>query len=114
MTTRDSVLQQLVEFSRRLGDPVNDYAILGEGNTSARVDAETFYVKASGATLHGIGPEGFVRVRRAPVMAMLDQEQLSDDAIRDGMMAACVDPNARSPSVETLFHAYFLSLPGVH
>ena len=59
MTTNETVLQQLVEFSRRLGDPVNDYAILGEGNSSASVDRESFYVKASGATLCGIGPEGF-------------------------------------------------------
>ena len=113
MTTIETVLRQLVEFSQRLGDPVNDYAILGEGNTSATVDEETFYVKASGATLDGIGPEGFVQVRRTPVMAMLDESQLSDDAIREGMTAACVDPSSRRPSVETLFHAYFLTLPGV-
>jgi len=113
MTTSEAVLQQLVELSRRLGDPVNDYAILGEGNSSASVDAESFYVKASGATLCGIGPEGFVHVRTAPVLAMLEEQQLTDDAIRDGMMAACVDPTGRRPSVETLFHAYFLTLPGV-
>jgi rhamnose utilization protein RhaD (predicted bifunctional aldolase and dehydrogenase) len=113
MTGNETVLQQLVEFSRRLGDPINDYAILGEGNSSAAVDTESFYVKASGATLHGIGPEGFVHVRRAPVLGMLDEERLSDDAIRDGMMAACFDPSGRRPSVETLFHAYFLTLPNV-
>lgn len=113
MTEAESILQQLVELSRRLGEPANDYAILGEGNTSAEVDEETFYVKASGATLHGIGPEGFVRVRRAPILAMLDVERPTDDAIRDGMLAASVDEASRRPSVETLFHAYFLSLPGV-
>src|SRR4051812_12699038 len=99
MTTSDDVLQQLLEFSRRLGDPANDYAILGEGNSSASVDADSFYVKASGATIHGIGPEGFVHVRSAPVLAMLDEHRLTDDAIRDGMMAACVDPSGPRPSV---------------
>jgi rhamnose utilization protein RhaD (predicted bifunctional aldolase and dehydrogenase) len=113
MTTRDTILQQLVQLSQRLGDPVNDYAILGEGNTSAAVDDESFYVKASGAMLRAIGPDGFVRVRRAPVMAMLDEERLTDEAIRDGMMAACLDGATRRPSVETLFHAYFLTLPEV-
>jgi rhamnose utilization protein RhaD (predicted bifunctional aldolase and dehydrogenase) len=113
MSDPDTTLQQLVEFSRRLGDPARDYAILGEGNTSAVVDEATFFVKASGATLNGIGPDGFVRVSRAPVVAMLDEERLSDDAIRDGMMAACAAGTTRRPSVETLFHAYFLSLPGV-
>src|SRR5260370_877273 len=107
MTTQETILQQLVEFSRRLGDPVNDYAILGEGNTSAAADDETFYVKASGAPLHGIGPDGFVRVRSAPVMAMMDEARLTDEAIRDGMMTACADGGSRRPSVETLFHAYF-------
>jgi rhamnose utilization protein RhaD (predicted bifunctional aldolase and dehydrogenase) len=113
MPTDQTVLQQLVALSCRLGDPVHDYAILGEGNTSAGIDAESFYVKASGATLRDIGPDGFVQVRSAPILAMLDEQQLSDDAIRDGMMAACVDPSGRRPSVETLFHAYFLTLPGV-
>src|SRR5204863_573507 len=112
-TTRDTILQQLVQLSQRLGDPVNDYAILGEGNSSAAVDDESFYVKASGAMLRDIGPDGFVRVRRGPIMAMLDEERLTDEAVRDGMMAACLDAATRRPSVETLFHAYFLSLPGV-
>jgi rhamnose utilization protein RhaD (predicted bifunctional aldolase and dehydrogenase) len=113
MADPESVLQQLVEFTRRLGDPVNDYAILGEGNTSAVVDEESFFVKASGATLNGIGPDGFVQVRRAPILAMLDAKRLTDDEVRDGMLAACAPGATRRPSVETLFHAYFLSLPGV-
>src|SRR5260370_39124488 len=105
MTNRETILQELAEFSRRLGDPVRDYAILGEGNTSASVDDETFYVKGSGATLRDIGPEGFVRVRSAPVLAMLDEDKLTDDVIRDGMMAACADGGARRASVETLLRA---------
>src|SRR5437867_5700008 len=105
MTTRDTILQQLVQLSRRLGDPINDYAILGEGNTSAAVDDESFYVKASGAMLRDIGPDGFVRVRRQPLNSMLDEERLTDEAIRDGMMAACLDGATHRPSVETLFHA---------
>ncbi len=113
MTTQDTILEQLVALTRHLGEPANDYAILGEGNSSAAVDGDTFYVKASGATLHGIDPDGFVHVRRAPVMAMLDAERLTDDAVGKALMAACVDEGARRPSVETLFHAYFLSLRGV-
>jgi hypothetical protein len=42
------VLAQLVELSNHLGNPANDYCILGEGNTSARADEGTFWVKASG------------------------------------------------------------------
>ena len=29
-------------MSNNLGDPVNDYVILGEGNTSAKIDDDTF------------------------------------------------------------------------
>jgi rhamnose utilization protein RhaD (predicted bifunctional aldolase and dehydrogenase) len=113
MTESDAILQHLIELSRWLGEPAREYAILGEGNTSAAVDEEGFYVKASGATLDGIGPDGFVRVLRAPIMAMLDEERLSDEEIGNRMMEACAGGAARRPSVETLFHAYFLSLPGV-
>ena len=42
------VLEQLVSLSNTLGQPEMDYAILGEGNTSARADEATFYVKCSG------------------------------------------------------------------
>ena len=67
----DSILAELVAMSRNLGDPSLDYAILGEGNSSARADAETFWVKASGVEMRTIGADGFVRVRFEPVLAML-------------------------------------------
>jgi rhamnose utilization protein RhaD (predicted bifunctional aldolase and dehydrogenase) len=112
--SRERILQQLVELSRHLGDPALDYAILGEGNSSAAVDAETFYVKASGLCLRDIDAGGFVRVRRDAILALLDRERVTDDEIREGMMAARAAPiSERRPSVETLFHAYLLGLEGV-
>lgn len=115
MPVIQDVLSDLVAMSRRLGDPAMDYAILGEGNTSAGVDAATFFVKASGVSLRDIGEGGFVRVRRAPILELLDRPRVTDDEIRDGMLAAKVDSlSPIRPSVETLFHAYLLSLPGVH
>ncbi|MCB0257622.1 MAG: class II aldolase/adducin family protein, partial [Anaerolineae bacterium] len=56
------ILSQLVAMSRELAEPANDYVILAEGNTSARIDDNSFWVKASGAGMRGIGPEGFVQV----------------------------------------------------
>ena len=47
----EDTLDQLVALSNRLGDPAHDYVILGEGNTSARADAGSFWVKTSGAEL---------------------------------------------------------------
>jgi len=110
----DDILSQLVALSRHLGDPANDYVILGEGNTSARADAETFWVKASGRQMDGIGADGFVRVRFAPVLELLEANDLSDSDVKAGLEAARVDPAATvRPSVETVLHALALQLDGV-
>lgn len=114
MPAAQDILTELVAFSRRLADPALDYVILGEGNTSAGVDDTTFFVKASGVSLCGIGESGFVRVKRAPILELLERPHVSDDEVRDGMLAAKVDTlSPIRPSVETLFHAYLLSLPGI-
>jgi rhamnose utilization protein RhaD (predicted bifunctional aldolase and dehydrogenase) len=111
----NDILNELVAFSRRLGDPSLDYVILGEGNTSARIDDETFWVKASGAELRAIDPSGFVRVRFDRILAMLQGSDLSDDQVKAGLEAARVDPGATArPSVETVLHALALKLDGVN
>lgn len=111
----EDMLSRLVAMSCRLGDPANDYVILGEGNTSARADEETFWVKASGVCLQAIEADGFVHVRFEPVLAMLDGPDLSDEEIRQALGAAKVDPQVRErPSVETVLHALALNLPGIH
>jgi len=111
------ILEKLVTMSRNLGDPVLDYAILGEGNTSARVNAETFWVKASGAELRTIQASGFVQVRFDRVLALLeaaDGKHPSDAQVRATLEGARVDPQAAArPSVETVLHALALQLEGV-
>ncbi len=108
------ILQQLIEMTRRLGEPWREYVILGEGNTSARADDETYWVKASGSRMENIGPADFVRVRFAPVLAMLDAGDLSDDEIARRFAEAKADPATPAhPSVEALLHALALGLPGV-
>jgi rhamnose utilization protein RhaD (predicted bifunctional aldolase and dehydrogenase) len=108
------VLNELLQLSRRLADPALDYVILGEGNTSAAVDDATFFVKASGVSLRNIPEAGFVRVRRQPIMDLLGRSSVTDEEVIAGMLAARVDTTTPiRPSVETLFHAYLLSLPGI-
>ncbi|HSW43277.1 MAG TPA: hypothetical protein VLM76_12275 [Patescibacteria group bacterium] len=51
MSAAPDALHQLIGLSRSLGEPSRQLAILGEGNTSARIDDETFWVKASGTQL---------------------------------------------------------------
>ena len=114
MTSKEETLAQLVAMSRELGDPSNDYVILGEGNTSAKVDDDAFFVKASGTQLHGIGAEGFVQVQAAAVLALLKKGELTDDEVKEGLAAACVDPTCVArPSVETFLHALLLAIEGV-
>jgi rhamnose utilization protein RhaD (predicted bifunctional aldolase and dehydrogenase) len=111
----NDILAQLVTMSKNLGDPALDYVILGEGNTSARADSETFWVKASGTELRTVDHADFVRVRFDRVLALLDEGNLSDDAIKEGLEAAKVDPAVTvRPSVETVLHALALQLEGVH
>ncbi|HVL39646.1 MAG TPA: class II aldolase/adducin family protein [Fimbriimonadaceae bacterium] len=110
---REGVLEELVRLSRRLGDPTLDLVILAEGNTSAR-DGETFWVKASGVSLHDIGVPGLVQVSLPPCLEALDGPDLDDAQVRALLarvrLGACGEI---LPSVETFMHAYLLTLPGV-
>ncbi|MGD8240465.1 MAG: class II aldolase/adducin family protein [Armatimonadota bacterium] len=114
MTAETGVLDQLVHMSRRLGDPARDFVLLHEGNTSAKMDDATFLVKASGRQLDGIDAGGFVQVRTADVLALLEAGDMTDEQIRDALAAARVDPAATlRPSVETVLHAALLHLETV-
>jgi len=106
---QESLLQELIALSHRLGDPARDYVIIGEGNTSARIDGETFWVKASGAYLQTIGAAGFVAVNQARVLALLDTDA-TDEAVTRVLSEARVDANAARPSVETILHAVLYAL----
>jgi rhamnose utilization protein RhaD (predicted bifunctional aldolase and dehydrogenase) len=113
--TAETILEKLVEMSRYLGDPANDLAILGEGNTSARIDDETFWVKASGFELRTIDAAGFVRVRFRDVLAALDLPNPTDQDILALLERSKVDAGVTiRPSVETILHALVLQLEGVN
>lgn len=119
----NDALKQLVTMSKHLGDPTNDYVILGEGNTSALNPDGTFWVKASGHQLPSIDASGFVRVSLSRALAILDEEDLDDSGIKARLLDARVDPESgrwpapntpTRPSTETVFHALCLSLDGVN
>ncbi len=100
---------QLIEMTRALGDPARDYAIIGEGNTSMRRDAESFVVKASGHQLHEISADGFVRLRMAPVLALLDDPPATLSEEKTRTQAAVLDGrDGLNASVEASFHAMLL------
>jgi rhamnose utilization protein RhaD (predicted bifunctional aldolase and dehydrogenase) len=101
----------LIEMTRELGEPVRDYVIQGEGNTSARIDADTFWIKASGADPFSADAQSFLRVGLSDVLEIIDGPSMTEQEVRARLAAAKVDPDAPgSPSIETATHALCLSL----
>ena len=104
----------LLTLTAEMGDPVKDYVILAEGNTSSRIDAGSMWVKASGVRLeHADGPDAFVAVELEPLMAAL-RGRGDDDDLSGVLARARVDgqPGDRKPSIETFVHAICLELGG--
>ena len=101
----ENKLSELIELSRKLGDPSTSLAILGEGNTSADIEDGTFWVKASGSQLSTIDKNGFSRVYGEKVLDLLDNPTLDDIDVADGLKNALFDTKMRKPSVETFLHA---------
>ena len=109
------ILNDLLDLSHTLGEPTRQWAILGEGNTSARLDAETFYVKASGSQLSTLNSEQLALVHFAPIIEALNSDvNLTDEQVKDLLMSSCVGMKGKLPSVETLMHAYLLTLPSIN
>lgn len=112
----ESVLTQLVNLSRLLGEPHRDLIILGEGNTSARLDDDSFLVKESGKGLPEADENSFVRVAFSKILPTLDGPSLNDTEVKNALLdsrVGCEGERPR-PSVETFLHAYLLSLPGIN
>ena len=108
----DSILSDLIGLSRHLGEEWRDYVIIGEGNTSARADDQSFWIKASGANLRTIDASGFVRLNLQRVLDLIDHAQNDDDVTR-GFAQAKIDPSvAARPSIETFIHALAIAYGG--
>lgn len=110
---KNPILNDLLTLSRELGREDRGLAILGEGNTSARLGNDRFLVKASGTCLGTLKQEDVVECRLSALLPLLKKIGLSDREIDSALLAARVDARAKKPSVEAVFHAYLLSLPGV-
>ena len=66
-----ATLETLLELSHFLGEENRQLAILGEGNTSAKIDEETFLVKASGSCLRTLTRDDLVSCRFDALLPML-------------------------------------------
>jgi rhamnose utilization protein RhaD (predicted bifunctional aldolase and dehydrogenase) len=105
----NNLLDELWMLTRELGEPSRDCVIIGEGNTSARVDDDTFLIKASGQQMETIEPTGLVAVRLGPILELLSAEPApSVDQQKATARAAKLDASAPDPSIEVTFHALLL------
>lgn len=104
----------MIALSHELGRGERKLAILGEGNASARVSGRTFVVKASGSSLETLGSASITECRFDRLLPLLDSKSMDDAAVDRALLAARVEPAAKKPSVEAVFHAYLLTLPGVN
>ncbi len=108
----EQILEQLVAMSRFLGVPEHHLAILGEGNTSARLDEKHFYIKASGTTLQTIQKSDFLCVQMEPVLALLNDSSATDTDVLETLQSAKINSqDNRMPSVETILHAVLYQYP---
>ncbi len=106
------ILKELVAMSQYLGDISKGYAILGEGNTSARIDEDSLYIKASGTCLGAMKATDFLPVSISRVTRILDAKDATDTDVKDALRGSLLDSGeTRMPSVETMMHALLYAYP---
>jgi len=108
-------LEELLRLSHEIGREDRRLAILGEGNTSARISEDEFLVKASGSCLENLRSDQVTRCLSSKVLTLMeDSERLfSNEEVDEILQTSRCDPGAKKPSIETMFHAWLLSLDGV-
>lgn len=106
-------MEALLKLSHELGAPARRLAILGEGNTSTRLGAGEFAVKASGCNLATLTRSDITACNSANILELLDLKKAPDSLVDQALFDARLDPKAKKPSVESIFHAWLLTIKGV-
>jgi len=86
----------------------------GGGNTSVKMTARdltgatvaALHIKGSGWDMETIEPAGIPAVRLDPLRTLRTRDALGDDEMARVLRSTLLDPQAPSPSVETLLHAF--------
>lgn len=103
-----SLIESLLDLAHGLGDPAHDLCICAEGNVSGAADDGTFWVKASGVPLRGIGAEGFVQMRVEDVAQGLEAALEGEEQVREFLNSKCLTRGGPVPSTEAFLHASLL------
>lgn len=106
------LVEEVVALSRTLGEPHRDWAILAEGNVSARATPATMLIKASGASMSTADADDYVEVRLDKIMDLLDDENADDATVAAALMGSRIDSTAKRPSVEAILHALCIEVAG--
>ena len=106
-------ISALLELAHQIGREDRHLAILGEGNVSVRLSPCQFAVKASGSSLATLGETDVTVCDIGKVLAILDQKMLPDAKLEQALLEARMNDRAKKPSVESMFHAWLLSLEDV-
>ena len=110
---KEKLLKDIYALTHTLGEPHRQYVIIGEGNTSCRIDEDSFWIKASGQQMGTMGEDGFVAVKFGPILKMLEHPGMSDVEQKALMQVASADPRQTlRPSIEVSFHAMLLHETG--
>ncbi len=109
-----SIVDDLLNLSHEIGREERGLALLGEGNTSARLSDDSYLVKATGTWLGTLREDEVVECRLSAVLPMLEKQAMSDSEIESALLASRVHSDGKKPSVEAVFHAWALSLPGIN
>jgi rhamnose utilization protein RhaD (predicted bifunctional aldolase and dehydrogenase) len=107
-----AVPDELLKLAHVLGDRSNDLCIEAEGNVSCNNQDGTIWIKASGARLEGIGPDGFVRVNTRTLLSALESPTGSVEEVRRTLNDSVSAGSSGVPSTESYMHAAILSLTG--
>jgi rhamnose utilization protein RhaD (predicted bifunctional aldolase and dehydrogenase)/NAD(P)-dependent dehydrogenase (short-subunit alcohol dehydrogenase family) len=101
-------LDALVERSRRIGaDPA--LVLHGGGNTSSKGVQDgirVLWIKGSGSDLATCEARDFAALRLEELLALREQDAMSDEDMLAAVRRAMLDPDAPRPSIETLLHAW--------
>jgi rhamnose utilization protein RhaD (predicted bifunctional aldolase and dehydrogenase) len=108
---RSNIVADLLSLSHEFGE--RGLVILGEGNTSGKLNDSTFLVKASGSNLGTLTENQLTECRFDRLLPFLDGKLASDSEVEAALLDSRVDSSALRPSVETFFHAFLLSLPEI-
>lgn len=110
--TAHARITEIVDLTRRAGDPRQEFAILAEGNTSLRTAPDRMLVKATGSSMSEADSESFVEVDLPTYWRAIDGGPDGDDFVRK-MFAEATTWGVGRPSVESVLHAVCQRLDGV-